>query len=154
MTESEKHAQKLARMRKYGKEIYYPRNKAEINKKTTKYAQDNPEIMKKATYGWRQRKQAQIKEILCVKCVICGSEKSIVYHEKNGLNHASFGYMSQNPAYILKNIQNFTPLCRWCHGYIHNAERTKNFDINQLLSLITQLKKNSQNSLSLPITEN
>jgi len=154
MAELDKEASKKARMRKYFKEIYYPRNKAQIQARTSKYQKDNPEIQKKALYGWRQRKQAKIKEILGYKCVICGAEINIVYHEKNGLNHASLGYISQNPTYILENIQNFVPLCRWCHSYIHNVERTENFDINQLLSLITQLKKKSQNSQSLHVTEN
>jgi predicted HNH restriction endonuclease len=120
---------------------YYWKNKAQIIEQTINYGKNHPEQRKQATYKWRLKKQVKIKEILGYRCVICGAKTNIVYHEKNGLNHAAFGYLSQNPKYILDNVQNFVPLCRWCHSFIHRVERNPNINVNQLLALIEQLRK-------------
>jgi len=58
----------------------------------------------------------KVEQTLGYKCETCDricDRKIIVYHEIHGISHGS------NPHYILNHLEDFVPLCRSCHLWIH-----------------------------------
>src|SRR3972149_3630723 len=135
--QAKKHASKRS---KYAKG-YYQKHKTEIIKKTSDYQREHPKLNKQKHDKWRDKLKTQVREILGVICVICGKTEKIVYHEKRGYSHAKEGYLSQNPKYILDNIQNFVPICRYCHVTLHILIK-RNVNIEYYLKYIWDFEIN------------
>ena len=118
---------KLQKMRKkdYGKD-YYQKNKEKW------YARRLSGYERKRY--WKIRKK--IIAILGNKCIICeksNPERIIIYHEIYGKPHES------NPLYTLNHIEDFVPMCKFCHKVLHVFLKNREKFI-QLLRTVRKLK--------------
>lgn len=59
-------------------------------------------------------KKKQIEKQLGNKCVVCGSDFHIHYHEIYGKKHER-----GSQSYVLNHIEDFAVLCIKCHYFIH-----------------------------------
>jgi hypothetical protein len=74
----------------------------------------------------RDNQKKQIVEILGIKCFFCPMTKKdckVNYHEIHGIKHPYKGTMKNQ--YIINHIQNFIPVCEWCHKTLHSLARNR-----------------------------
>lgn len=68
-------------------------------------------------YNKERRLQAKIKaeKLLGNKCFVCGKNKFLRYHKKDGIYHKS----SETVFMVIKNPDDFVRLCEFCHKGVH-----------------------------------
>jgi len=147
----------LEKRRKYLKE-WYQKNKEKILEQQRKYRETHPD---KRTYKDRKSKNPEkflkqrreymsryiqelrrrIENLIGNKCILCGENKKLCFHEIYGKNHYIICKSYSNCTtlkYILKNIKDFVPLCRQCHKCLHLYKKIKNTkkfkELEQILS--------------------
>ena len=88
-------------------------------------------------------KKLKALELIGNKCFVCGSEKNIRFHEKNGKHHNwKNGLFNRWRAldYYISNHINFIPLCSKHHSMIHELTRTKDSNLFKLFVLVGKLR--------------
>ncbi len=95
-------------------------------------------IRKQHTKGLRQKLLTLIGD----KCIFCGSQKKIDFHEKNGKEHVN------SLRYYLDHPKDFVPLCRYCHLALHYIAIFMKNEIDEIIffELLDALLKNGQNN--------
>jgi hypothetical protein len=80
------------------------------------------------------RKKCKQKNLVLIgdKCLVCGTELSICYHEKHGKRHNE----NTQPFYYLKNPDKFIPLCYKHHKIVHELAEIDNLSLIKILALV------------------
>lgn len=79
----------------------------------------------------RIERRKRIKELLGAKCFFCSHEDThIECHEIYGKKHPSTG------KYILDHLDDFIPLCNWCHSAVHWCMKYLGLSWNQILEMV------------------
>ena len=67
---------------------------------------------------WRARKKAEAQSLVGNKCFFCGTERNLVFHEKQGRKHSSDSGVTAG--LVLKNPDAFAVVCKYpCHTGVH-----------------------------------
>lgn len=88
----------------------------------------------------------EAKKLVGNKCIICGFENRICFHEIYGKDHTFNGDWQKSLRYIIKHHKDFVPLCRPCHTALHKLVREGS--IKEFFRLVKILIK-SQKPLNL-----
>lgn len=76
------------------------------------------------------------------KCIICGSQEKLSFHEINGKPHYTNRKDSQDK-YYLENYQDFVPLCQKHHRFIHFLAKSlsSEAELDKSVELIKKLMR-------------
>jgi len=91
-----------------------------------KYWKTHPEQYKKHKELVKKERlnlRVEIEKKIGNRCVICGSQEKLSFHEINGKPHYNSHKDSQEK-YYLDNWQDFIPLCQKHHRFIHFLAKT------------------------------
>lgn len=109
--------------------------KISLQKRSGKYNQNywkkNKEIIQKK----RRKEKEKFYQLIGNKCIICGNDKRIAFHEKNGKEHKF------RPSYYLEHFKDFITLCYFCHKTIHRYAVIKSEFTDEL---VENLRRNSK----------
>jgi len=102
-----------------------------VNKWTKEYRKEQKLL-------WDRKQRAKLMDIMGNKCVICGLEQGgtqyLHLHEINGVIHPL-----DKGKYVLAHKDDFVPLCKKCHNFIHTFARCKG-DMAILTDLCNRLR--------------
>lgn len=90
----------------------------------------------------RKKIRTTVKKLIGDTCLVCGSTENICFHEIHGKNHSFDNFnklitYDKIIAYIVKNYQDFRPICRKHHYILHTiAEISNKKTFFELLSLL------------------
>jgi hypothetical protein len=98
------------------------------------YYQTHKSYFKKKDALYQARGRKELMKILGNKCILCGSQKKLRFHEIHGKPH------STHAKDILKHIEDFVPICQKCHRCFHTLIK-KVKDINQIIQLLKNIQK-------------
>lgn len=91
---------------------------------------------KKEAKEYKKKRDEEIMNILRIKvgdkCVLCGMSEKIHYHEINGIRHRN------DKQYYLNHLQDFIPLCSYCHNLVHKIARRK-LSLEKISEIIKRL---------------
>jgi len=101
-------------------------------KNVEKYLKYHREYQRK----FKKRQNEKIKKILGDNCFFCGfkPKRRISAHEIHGNKH------SETSSYILNHIEDFVPLCSYCHRAVHFCMNFLDLSWEDILMLVK--KKN------------
>jgi hypothetical protein len=86
----------------------------------------------------KYKKKEKLDVILGTACILCGSEHSLVVHEKNGEPHNGVGGNMWIDAF--ERPQDFVRLCYSCHKGVHWAMKWFNMTWDEIISTIESNK--------------
>lgn len=111
------------------KKDYYQKNKEKhyegIKKSRQKYIESARERVRK----YRAKMKAEAGTLVGKKCLLCGGNKRLIFHEINYKPHK----MAASTIFLVKkNPENFTRLCQGCHTMVHVLHNSFNIQLDEL----------------------
>lgn len=127
----------ILKQEKFRKETgYYTTDEyRERNKESKrKYRQNNKDKIKAynktRNLEIRAKRRNELEQILGTKCKICGKEKRIICHRKNGEPHES----KDTYKMVLEHPEDWIRLCEFCHKGVHWAMKHLNMSWDDITS--------------------
>jgi len=123
----------LERNKKYRethREQYLKRRRENYRKNKTRFLQRNEK--------YRQQRREELFSLIGRKCIVCGTEEKLHFHEVHGKDH-----QQSNPfkdyKYIETHYKDFIPLCNKHHFIIHGL--VEHCDLDKLVKLVNLLRE-------------
>lgn len=101
---------------------YYQKHKEKMDEYTRQYRQEHREEERKWSRQYRQKWRKKVLDTVGNTCFFCGREegedrwKRLDIHRKDGKSHKQ---NVSNYKRILKNPEEWSPLCHKCHKGVH-----------------------------------
>jgi hypothetical protein len=119
-------------------------NKINIIQDPEKFKAIKRERCKRSRKKLELREKEQIGQLIGFKCCLCGSERRITSHRKNGIPHSPNSNAEQRRKDVLAHPEEFVRVCYGCHKGIHWVMKWFNMSWEEILQEIEKHKKQMQ----------